>query len=227
MATSKSVLLVGSCSELAGNGNGAGNRAVEVFTAKTAAEALLRHRADPADLIALDLDPPDMSAEQFCDTIRADEQLRNVSLLVLCGPGEDDRLRAAGCRANAHIVRPVDAAALSVEIGRLLAVSSRASYRVLAQVSVDEPSSARSFFCTSQNVSTSGILLETEEELSPGQLIACSFFLPGKVRVEARGRVVRHTKAPSGGHFGVQFLALPSESATALEQFIGAWRSAR
>jgi CheY-like chemotaxis protein len=219
-----SVLLVGNCSNLAGEEGGplAGAR-VAVRTAATASEALAQHRATPADLIVMDLDLPDATAEEFCDEVRADQMLREVSLLVLCGASESERRRAADCRANAHVVTPVDADALAREVLPLLSVQSRASYRVLVRVQVDEPQAARSFFCTSANLSASGILLEAPEPMRTGQAIGCSFFLPGKVRVEGRGRVVREGTTSQRRHFGVRFLELPQEAVQAIERFVADW----
>jgi DNA-binding response OmpR family regulator len=226
VSTKKRVLLVGSCGSLTGD-DVAWPGTIEVRKAATATEGLTLHRAESADVIAVDLDLPDGPAEQFCEFVRAETALRRVSLLVLCGPEEAERRRAADCHANAHIVRPPDARALSEEIQRQLAVPQRAKYRVLAQVTVGERNEAYSFFCTSENVSATGILVETQEALRLGQTLDCSFFLPGRLKVVTQGRVVRESSAPGGRQFGIQFVDLPHYEAEALGNFVQSWGKPR
>ncbi len=123
MTTAKKVLLVGECGEAIGESEGPVRRVdVDVRTAGSGTEALALHRAQNADLIVTDLDLVDMTAQHLCETVRGDERLRNVSLLVLCSPEESERQRAAECRANAHIVRPVDSEALANQVARLLEI---------------------------------------------------------------------------------------------------------
>jgi DNA-binding response OmpR family regulator len=220
------VLLVGSCGSLPGE-YGAWPAEIEVRKAATATEGLALFRAESADVIAVDLDLPDGPAEQFCEFARAERTVRRVSLMVLCGESEAERRRAADCRANAHIVRPADAAALAEAVLRQLAVPQRASYRVLAQVTVGEDDHAYSFFCTSANVSASGILLETEEALRLGQTLDCSFFLPGRLKVATQGRVVREAASPGGRQFGVRFVDLSHYEAELIGDFVQTWGKPR
>ncbi len=222
MSTKKRVLLVGSCGSLPGDG-AIWPATIEVRRAATATEGLSLHRAQSADVIAVDLDLPDGPAERFCEFVRAETTVRRVSLLVLCGAEEAERRRAADCRANAHIVRPAGAAGLAEAIRRQLSVPQRARYRVLAQVTVGENDHAYSFFCTSANVSATGILLETDEALRLGQTLDCSFFLPGRLKVETQGRVVREAGSPGGRQFGVQFVDLPHYEAEVLGNFVQTW----
>lgn len=221
------MLLVGSCGTLSDRLAVLRRGVVEVRSAPSAGEALGLHRSAHADLIVTDLDLPDSTAERFCEALRAHEALRNVSILVVCGAGESERRRAETCRANGHVVRPIDAEALSLRIAQLMAVSSRAHYRVLTQVTTADRTSERSFFCTSENVSTAGILIETSEPLRVGQALDCSFFLPGRLRLVAQGRVVRQASSPAGPRFGIQFLQLSQQDSAALARFVDRWGTLR
>ncbi len=196
-------------------------------SAETAAEALEQHRADRADLIVTDLDLTDSTAERLCEALRTHEELRNVSILLVSGPAESDRRRAEACRANGQVVRPFEADELAARIKSLMAVSSRAHFRVLTQVTTGEPSGERSFFCTSQNVSPAGMLIETAEPLRVGQALDCSFFLPGRLKLAAKGRVVRQASAPDGRRFGIQFVHLSQQDADALARFVDRWGTLR
>jgi DNA-binding response OmpR family regulator len=227
MSRTRKVLLVGSCGKLAGRLAVLREGGVEVRSAQTAAEALERHRADRADLIVTDLDLTDSTAERLCEALRTHEALRNVSILLVCGPAESERRRAEACRANGQVVRPFEAEELAARIKRLMAVASRAHYRVLTQVTTGDPSHERSFFCTSQNVSAAGMLIETAESLRVGQALDCSFFLPGRLKLVAKGRIVRQASAPEGRRFGIQFVHLSQQDADALARFVDRWGTLR
>jgi two-component system phosphate regulon response regulator PhoB len=227
MSRTRKVLIVGSCGKLAGRLPVLRGGAVEVRSAETAAGALERHRADRADLIVTDLDLADSTAERLCEALRSHEALRNVSILVACGPAESEKRRAEACRANGQVVRPFGAEELAARIKGLMAVSSRAHYRVLTQVTTGDPSHERSFFCTSQNVSPAGMLIEASEPLRVGQALDCSFFLPGRLKLVAKARVVREASAPEGRHFGIQFVQLSRQDSDALARFVDHWGTLR
>jgi DNA-binding response OmpR family regulator len=227
MSRTRKVLLVGSCGKLADRLAVLRRGAVQVRSAETAAQALELHRADRADLIVTDLDLADSTAERLCETLRAHEALCNVSILVACGPAENERRRAEACRANGQVVRPFDAEELAARVKGLMAVSSRAHYRVLTQVTTADTSRERSFFCTSRNVSPAGILIETTEALRVGQALDCSFFLPGRLRLVAKGRVVRQASSPEGSRFGIQFVHLSQQDSDALTRFVDRWGTLR
>jgi DNA-binding response OmpR family regulator len=220
MSRTRKVLLVGSCAKLADRLAVLRGGDVEVWSADTAADALERHQASRADLIVTDLDLADSTAERLCEALRTHEALRNVSILVACGPAESDRRRAEACRANGQVVRPFEAEELAARIKGLMAVSSRAHYRVLTQVTTGDSSRERSFFCTSENVSRAGMLIETSEPLHVGQVLDCSFFLPGRLKLVAKGRVVRQASAPEGRRFGIQFDRLSPQDSDALARFV-------
>ena len=220
MSRTRKVLLVGSCGKLADRLGVLRGGTVRVRSAETAAEAVELHRADRADLIVTDLDLDDSTAERLCEALRTHEALRNVSILVACGPAESERRRAEACRANGQVVRPFGAEELAARIKGLMTVSSRAHYRVLTQVTTGDPSHERSFFCTSQNVSPAGMLIEASEPLRVGQALDCSFFLPGRLKLVAKGRVVRQASVPEGRRFGIQFVHLSPHDSEALARFV-------
>jgi len=225
MSAPKQLLFVGSCGELAEEiGRVLRNAGVVVKTAATAAEGLAVHETEKVDLVVTDLDLPDSTAERLCDAIRADERLRAVSVIVVCGADEPEMKRAADCRANAHVIRPTDAETFATEVKRLLGVSLRTSYRVLVRV---EPEGGRAFFCTSENLSAAGMLVETPGTLAVGRAIACSFFLPGGKRLSARGRVAREAPSVTGKAYGIEFLGLSRLERSTIGAFVEQRRKLR
>jgi len=226
LSTNKNVLLVGGNGALLAGGEGPlENAGIGIRRAPTGVEGLLLHRAQRANLIVTELDLPDLTAEHFCKAVRAEKVGGRVALVVLCPGDEAARRRAAECGANAHFVLSPDAESIAVELTHLLAVPLRAKYRVLARVSVDEEE--RSFFCTSDNLSATGILVETDEALALGQTVDCSFFLPGRLQVATQGKVVREVEGAAGRQFGIQFVDLPRQEAAKLDSFVTGWRNLR
>lgn len=61
------------------------------------------------DLVLLDLNLPKMDGREVLATIKADERLRTIPVVVLTtSASQDDILRAYGHHANCYITKPVD-----------------------------------------------------------------------------------------------------------------------
>lgn len=194
-----------------------------VFSTRSGKEALLIHEAEKVDLIIADLESQDLRGDQLCSMIRADENLKKVSVIMLCRNRQDDLERIEECKANAVLTKPLAAKEFLSQVSRLLSVSERKSYRVLIRITVDGKFKNEPFFCTSRNLSSSGILIETVKTLDKGDAIACSFFLPQSRQILAHGEVMRIIKDSGELHqYGVRFLALSPEDITALDEFIRA-----
>ncbi len=193
----------------------------KIFTATSGKEALEVHRAENVDLIITDLDMPVINGDALCSEIRKDEKLRSVSIIIVCNNNKAEIKRCIDCNANLYITRPVKPAELLGKAIQLLNINERESYRVLLKAKVKGKYQEESFFCYSENISVSGILIETDKRLSKGDIIKCSFFLPGSRNMELGGEVVRDVRG-SGNAFcyGIRFLDIDSDSKTAIEDFI-------
>jgi DNA-binding response OmpR family regulator len=194
---------------------------LEIVTARTGLEALKILHSGGIHLVVADLDIPDMAGDELCAQIRINDALKSISIIMVCKDTGMDRTRCENSGANAYVTRPIEAAALIEKISQLLNVPQRKSYRVLLKVTVDGKFLNESFYCYSQNLSASGILLETDKELSDGDTINCSFFLPGSLRIIAEGEVVRFTKKSINTfHYGIKFINLNTEQESAIKGFI-------
>ena len=72
------------------------------------------------------------------------------------------------------------------------------------------------FFSISQNISASGILLETDRILRPGDNITCSFVLQHEIT--AHGEIVRAARKTSNLYnYGVRFTHLDPKSKAEIE----------
>jgi len=94
-------------------------RGHEVAVALSGAEALERLRQRPADIVLCDLGLPGMSGYDVARAVRADAALREIRLVALTGYGQpEDRRRSAEAGFDAHLVKPVDLAALDSVLSR-------------------------------------------------------------------------------------------------------------
>lgn len=196
---------------------------IKVFTAASNDEALKIHREERVHLIITQLDMPGMATEQFCSLVREDPELRAVSVIMICTNNRAEIEQSSRCRANAVILRPVNPALLLAKAQQLLDISWRETYRVLLSLTVDGNAKDTPFFCRSQNISTSGMLIETDKTLPHGDRVICSFFLPDSMRIQAAGEIVRIPQQATGStvkQYGVKFSNLTPEARQALEAFV-------
>jgi CheY-like chemotaxis protein len=192
-----------------------------IYTAISGKEALRIHRARRVDLIIADLDMPDMGGDELCSIIRSEEELRNVSVLLACRDTPEELERIAQCGANAWVTKPLQVGSFLERVARLLEISLRKDYRVLLKAAVQGEKEDRSFFCTSYNISASGILIETGEILEQGARITITFFLPGARQIVAEGEAIRSVMLTEGCyHYGIRFVDLAAGFRQEIEQFV-------
>lgn len=193
----------------------------QVFLAPTAMRALQIHRDERVNLIVADMDLQDIGGDALCARIREDSQSRAVSFVLVCHDTPEELARGARCGANVCIKKPFSAKAILEHVEKLLAISVRRGYRVLLRAKVKGAQDDAVFFCTSQNLSVSGILIETERPLAIGDQLSCSFFLPGSAHITADGEVARIEAGAEGKHLcGVRFTSIAPDHKKAIESFI-------
>jgi Tfp pilus assembly protein PilZ len=80
---------------------------------------------------------------------------------------------------------------------------------------------------TSLNLSASGLLLETGEELQVGETVGLSFFLPRDPnRLQVHGQVVRQAPAGQGLYsYAMRFLGATRDERERIESFVHFTRS--
>lgn len=196
---------------------------ISVRIAATNDDILKLHLEEHADLIVTTLDTPGLGSEALIHTVRRGEATRNVSVVLLCDSNPAHRERCLRSGANAVVIKPVDHVLFARKVQELLDVAPRRYYRVGLNVSIDSARHERPLAFTSQNISTSGMLIRSEERLDPGERIACAFYLPDGQHLSATGRVVRIVK-PEGGsspaEYGIRFESLAPAAAHAIAAFI-------
>jgi CheY-like chemotaxis protein len=200
---------------------------VVVFPTASNDEILKIHFAEQADLIISDLDLPGMASELLYSTIRKNTELQRVAVIMICPNNIKSIERCSRCMADAAIPHPVNPALIMAKAQHLLNLSLRETSRVpisiKGEASVHGNPVDTALICCTHDISSTGVLLETEEILTRGDQIVCSFFLPDGTRFQASGEIVR-TVYPAlrsaASQYGIRFLNLTEEARQALEKFI-------
>ena len=196
---------------------------VRLFAAPSNEKVLALHRAIKADLIVAKLNMPEMSGETLCSLIRDDEELRDVSIIVVCSENESDLARCIQCRANAFISSPIDTELLLQEAHRLLNIAPRTSYRIPIRVKFFGKSKQRVFTGYTENLSSSGMLLCTMSHLFEGDSVMCSFSVPVSTQITVQAEVVRVLgKEPEHNTncYGIKFTELGANATSAIQAFV-------
>jgi CheY-like chemotaxis protein len=196
---------------------------VKLFVVSSNDEILAVHCAEKVNLIISKLDLPGMQSEDLYARIREDEELKQVSLILVSANEPADVERCNQCKPNEILTLPFGIAPLMEKVKKLLDVSWRESYRVLLSVNIDGSSQNKSFFCRSENISASGLLLETDKELAKGDRVSCSFFLPESKQIKTTGEIVRVMPQGKGAginRYGVRFTSITADAKTAIAGFI-------
>ncbi len=196
---------------------------VKMLFASTNDEMLSVHSAEKVNLIITQLEMAGMPTEQLFTEIRSNDVLRKVSLIIVCSDRPGDRERAQQCSPNVILTLPLDTGELLKKARHLLDIPWRESYRVLLSVNIEGNSRDKAFFCRSENISATGLLLETDKNLQEGDRLICSFFLPESKQITATGEVVRVMKQSGKSvtrQYGVKFDRLLPDARSAIEGFV-------
>jgi len=190
-----------------------------INVASSAEEMLEIHRYEDFDLLILELDTPQMGGDTLCTTIREDNTLKDVSIILVSPDHEDAKDRCVSCGANYIITEPVSQNALISKVSDLIKVPDRKNLRVLMNITVNGEENDH-FYSTSRNISSSGILLETNRQLDIKTSLHFSFLLKMK-RINVNGEVVRsEQKAPNLYYYGIRFTDIDPASKAFIDDFV-------
>jgi CheY-like chemotaxis protein len=193
---------------------------LNILTAPTGEDVLTIHRLEKADLIIIDLHMPIIAGDEICRLIREDFSLKDVSIILVHPYKKADIKRCESCGANALLAEPVGFEELFNEISTLLQIPKRESMRVLMRVTVKGNIDHKFFFSLSRDISSSGILIETDSILSKGEHITCSFFIKSH-QITVHGEIVRIIeKGPDRYQYGIKFINLDHKSKSMIEAFV-------
>ncbi len=198
---------------------------IKVLTVASNNAFLKTHEKEKVDLMVTRLDMHgSITIEKLIETIRKNEELKKVSIILICEDTPEHRERSKKCGANAVFVKPVDIDLLHDKMCQLMSVPPREAYReVLHIVDIEGKFGDRAFFGHAENISTNGMLMKTEDIFTAGDQIYFSFFLPGGMRVRVRGEVVRLIKQPPALHmckYGIRFTDITPQDKAAIGMYV-------
>jgi len=195
---------------------------IRLFTANSGLEVIALHRQEKMHLIVASLDSATIPGDELCRQIREDPELKKVSLIVVCHKRKSDIKRCAESGANSYITYPIEPDTLRKEVEKLIDVPYRKNLRVLIRVSIKGSLKNEPFFCVSENISRSGLLIESEKTLARGDQIDCSFFLPEEEhKINAVCEVVRIEKRKEHSyHYGIKFIEIEPDALKAIDRYV-------
>jgi len=197
------------------------NRAnIQILTAASSQEILSMHKSEKADLIVIDLNMSDTPGDGICAHLRKEPD--HVKVLIAVEPEEADIKRAEQCGADTYITKPINSALFFSKIASLLHIQTRRAYRMPVKVTISGEMGNFKFTASTINISSTGILIESAHTLNVGDVINCSFLLPGTLAISAKGDVVRILKKPAGNiyQYGIRFTAISASAQRIIEDFV-------
>lgn len=193
---------------------------IEVHSAKTSEELLELHRQHNGDIIITDFALPSMGGAKLCAAIRGDEALKNSSIILACETMHASMPLCRNAGANTVIEKPVDPVELFIKVSELIAVPQRQDMRVMIRVDLSGGAAGSPPLAISENISISGMLLETTSELKEGDEMNCAFNI-GHNEIKVTAKVKRVDRAPSGRYrCGVKFMNLDVRSMIVIEHSV-------
>ncbi|MFO1327382.1 MAG: response regulator [Rubrivivax sp.] len=94
----------------------------QVSVARDGVAALEAIRRDKPDLVLLDVMMPRLTGFEVCQSVRADESLAGVKILMLTAKGRDtDLAQGLGLGADAYMTKPFSTKELAAKVRQMLA----------------------------------------------------------------------------------------------------------
>ena len=196
-------------------------RGFEIFTARSGYDVFQVLEEHLFDLIFSDFKLEDMGGCTLCSLIRREQALRRIPVILACYnfPGSIKRVEQSG--ASAMLVKPVEPDQLIETVSSFIELPIERSKRIELSVKVFSRKEGLEFFCFSHDVSTTGILLETEHNLSLGSRIICHFTLPDSCHIETEGEVIRcMSNLDFKNFYGIKFIGLTMFCRSAIDNYV-------
>lgn len=195
---------------------------LEVVKVATPEMSVELARSEAFDLVIFDSDVREGTLEQVVDSIRHGMSAsRNTSLLVLAQPGRADAARELIGRGVNRVMLLDDPPELvAQQVAELLSIAPRADLRLSTHLQTTVGDGAVEVLGEVVNLSSSGMLIETEVSFEPGEQIVVTINLGGqRGSVTAKAEVVRQAHTERGGidGVGVRFISFAGDGEAQVE----------
>ena len=194
----------------------------KIFTAISGEEALKMHEGQKMDLIVADLDTSGVSGDKLCSMVKKERKMNGTSVILACNDNTPDIAKCKNAGADFYIIKPVNAAQLLKRISQVFNVQRRESLRRPMGVSVVGSYSLKTFFCHAVDISSTGLLIETDRILNKGKTVSCLLSIPDSRQITVRGKIMRAIIKPDYTYrYGINFDDLNTGTRSVIEAFIG------
>lgn len=219
----KKILLVDSAREVLNQEKSFMNRAnIKIFAARSGHEAIEIYRKELPDIVVLEFNLSDLTGIEVCKGLSM-SALKKSPVLMVVEKGNAEILKA--CRDagfDDFIFKPLNQKELLMKVGNLLNIPQREDFRILMKIKVEGKREKSFFMGSTIDISTSGMLLETQhDDINVGDNLECNFFLPWKLKaVNISCEITRKTRGKDGFRYGVRFTGLDSFLKKEIEEYI-------
>ncbi len=192
------------------------------YEASTNDEALDIHIAENVNMIVTMMGIQGMEADMFFSRIRNDSELNDVAIVLACKNNESNIYGDKNIRLNGTIFLENDNHRLADTLKTHLNVPRRLSYRVITRIKIDGASGDTTLFGVMQNLSSTGMLIESDSKLENGEELKFSFSLPKSKRIHTGGEVIRVAKGSKtdASQYGIKFKGLNSAAQKDIQSYV-------
>jgi len=194
----------------------------KVYVARSVEKALVMYAEEGHDLVLAELDlPGGKGGDKLCIDIKSSFPQNNTFVILACGATDAELKKCGRSGADSYLRTPIDPDEAAQRINTILKKIDWRAPRVLVKIRVESSLHSQEFYGTTKNISSTGMLLETEKSLARNDLIHCAFYLLDQERIVTPCRVVRVSKAIGGMHtYGTEFTELDNSQQDIISEFI-------
>lgn len=180
---------------------------------------------ETVDVIVINFDYSEIDAPSMCEHFKKQSSTAEIPIVFTSVQPLPKRVTAREHGPDLFIETPVPREFFIEQVRNLLEEKTRGTERVVHEGHVSFDFQGKTFECSIQDVSKSGILLTTDMTIEAGTKLSLSFSLPGyKKPIKVEGEVVRRINAdtrkntPAG--LGIRFEDFNGDSQKRLEKYI-------
>jgi len=169
-------------------------------------EAVKLASSEAFELVIFDAEPREMGLEEMVESLRSTPSASSkCSLLVMAQPGKAhaaEEMIGNGVNRVMNLDDPQEL--IEQQVADLLHVAPRAAVRFAARLYTSLDDGVEEVYGQTNNLSVSGMLVQTPTDLEPGQRVAFEILLEGPFdRVAGEAEIVRRAIPDRGGISGV------------------------
>lgn len=179
---------------------------LEVVQVTSAEDSFKLAYSEQVDLIILDAEPTEMTLAEIVQIIRAPSSASSrTSLLILARPGRtEEALELIGRGVNRVMLSSDPPELIGQRAADLLHIAPRTTFRFSTRLLVEVADGMEESLGAVVNISATGLLLETDADLEPGQHVVISIEVADHEEpLAVRAEVVRRADPERDGVEGI------------------------